>query len=173
MVTLVAAVLWLRGGPEARSTATVVVVITLAIITAFAIATRPRIRHGENPLPSPPVSSGTAPSVSPAIRPSPTTGPSDAGTVLRHEVSVGPGSYTLFMVDAQGAVTNARQVSFDRSSNAPVDRVESAGLVHWRTIVGGVAGWSYIEGRSGPFSIREIVRMADGQEVSREIDPGS
>ncbi|MEO6577743.1 MAG: hypothetical protein ABIO99_02455 [Candidatus Limnocylindria bacterium] len=173
-VVLVAALLWLRGGPEVRRAVTVAAVIVLAIVTAFAIATRPRAGHGGNPALSPATSSSAAPSVSGLIpTPTPTAGPSDEGTVVRHEVSVGAGSYTLFMVDAQGAVTAARSVSFDRPSNAPVDRVESGGLVHWRTVVGGEAGWSYIASRSGPFSIREIVRMSDGGEISREVDPGS
>lgn len=173
-VILVAALLWLRGGPDVRRAVTVIAVIALAVVTAFAIATRPRTRHGGNPALSPAMSSSAVPSVSALIpTPTPTAQPSDEGTVVRHEVSVGEGSYTLFMVDAQGAVTDARGVSFDRPSNAPVDRVESGGLVHWRTVVGGEAGWSYIAGRSGPFSIREIVRMSDGRETSREVDPAS
>ena len=93
---------------------------------------------------------------------------------MRYEAALPPGGYTLFRVTADGRLRGERSASFDRASMAPVDRVEASnGLVHWRTVVGALAGLSYVPGRSGPFEIREVLRWPDGTVEARLIDPGS
>jgi hypothetical protein len=95
-------------------------------------------------------------------------------TIVRYEVSLAAGSYTLFPVDDDGTVGSGRVVTFDSASRAPVDRVEASdGLVHWRTVVGTLAGLSYVPDRSGSFQIRAIFRWPDGHTEARIVDPES
>lgn len=92
--------------------------------------------------------------------------------IVRYEVSLGAGAYTLFPVDADGRLGTGRRVSFDGASRAPVDRVEASnGLVHWRTVVGSLAGLSYVPDRSGSFQIRAVLRWPDGHTDARIVDP--
>ena len=173
-VLLVLAIRRLRGGYETRRAVSVIAVVVLALVTVAVVLSRgPAGQQNATP------GSASLPSSAPSATPPPVSAsddpaPSGAGTVVRHEVSLPPGTYSLFVVDGEGTVTSERGISFDEASMAPVDRVESPnGLIHWRTVVGGAAGWSYIAGRSGPFTVREVVRLADGSTESRDIDPGS
>lgn len=157
----------------ARGPLIVLAIVGLAAMTAFLILTAPSQQHGggvdEAASPKAPFESGSPPPLRPSDAP---TGPSAAPVFLRYEVGLQPGGYTIFEVDAAGAVTAERSIGFDRPSMAPVDRVEAAnGLIHWRTVVGTNAGWSYIPGRSGSFLIREVVRWPDGHIENRPIDP--
>lgn len=174
---LLLAVLWLRGGYEIRRAASILAIILLAAVTTMLIlAGSPVGQEAGTPIPSLTGSNGS-PAPSGAASPATSAGaadPTGSPTVLRHEVGLRPGGYTLFTVDAQGTVTAERAIGFDRPSKATVDRVQTPnGLIHWRTVVGGYTGWSYIAGRSGPFIIREVLRWPDGDIRSREIDAES
>lgn len=171
-VLLVLAIPWLRGGNETRRAVSVVAIIALAVVTTAVVLARSPA--GQQALPP----SSSLPSSVASGSPSPASSSDDAApsveaTVVRHEVSLPPGTYSLFVVDGQGTLTAERGISFDEPSMAPVDRVEAPnGLIHWRTVVGASAGWSYIAARSGPFIVREILRLPDGSTESREVDPG-
>lgn len=160
-----------------RRASAVVAIIALAIVTTLVILARPPADRESGASP-PSIAASRSPSTVPGTPSASTSAgaadPSAAATFVRHEVVVAQGTYTVFTVDSQGTVTAQRTVSFDSPSRAPVDRVEAAnGLIHWRAVVGGLAGWSYVADRSGPFGVREIVRLADGTEEARELDPSS
>ncbi|MDQ4035779.1 MAG: hypothetical protein M3153_07595 [Chloroflexota bacterium] len=153
----------------------VVAILALAVVTTLVILARPPASRETGGSP-PSVAASRPPSMLPGTSsPSISAGtadPSAVATFVRHEVGVSEGTYTIFMIDSQGTVTAQKTVSFDRPSRAPVDRVEAAnGLIHWRAVVGGLAGWSYLADRSGSFAVREIVRLADGTEAARNVDP--
>ena len=95
----------------------------------------------------------------PTLLPTPTAG----DQFLRYEVSVAPGTYTLFKVDNTGATFSSQDNTFSGYSFATVNMITAPnGLRYWRTANGGLAGYSYIAGRSGPFRIRKVFRAADG-----------
>lgn len=161
------------ASPEVRR---ILGVLSIAVLAAGTIAvlqepdatSRP---SGRAPDASPSVPAGssspTLPETSPTPAPVETPGP----TFLRYEVGLAPGQYALYRVDDDGSLTAERSVGFDRPSHAPVDRVESDdGQVHWRTVVGGFTGWSYVPGESGPFTVREVLRWPDGTVSYREVD---
>jgi hypothetical protein len=157
----------------ARAPLTAVAIVALAAITAVLILVTPPSGHDRaapDPVPSTtPVDSAAASQVQPT---SEVAGPSAAPVFLRYEVGLPPGGYTIFEVDPAGAVTAERSIGFERPSMAPVDRIEAAnGLIHWRTVVGPNAGWSYVPGTSGEFLIREVVRWPDGHTQNRPVDP--
>ena len=59
-----------------------------------------------------------------------------------------------------------------RFSHARVQPVTAAnGLRHWRTVDGGLAGYSYIAGRSGAFEIRKLYRSPDGHQHAIVVPP--
>ncbi|HET8778133.1 MAG TPA: hypothetical protein VFN76_10770 [Candidatus Limnocylindria bacterium] len=149
------------------------IIVGLAAMTAFLILMSPPTQHGgtvpDATISAAPIASGGA---SPSLPGDAPGGPSAAPVFLRYEVGLQPGEYTLFEIDASGTVTGERSIDFDRPSMAPVDRVQATnGLIHWRTVVGTNAGWSYVPGRSGSFLIREVVRWPDGHTENRPIDP--
>jgi hypothetical protein len=103
--------------------------------------------------------------------PTPELTPAPEDVFLRYEVSVSPGSYTLFRVDDSGMVTGALEGEFTQQSFAVVDRIDTGGQLSWRTASGGYAGLSYIRGRSGPFIIRGVYRGVDGSLRYKRLTP--
>lgn len=173
---LLLAALLLPGGREVRRVASIVAIIALAAVTIIVLLSGPVADHQAG-TPGASVPGGSSPAPSGATPPVASAGaadPSGSPTVLRHEVGLAAGAYSIFTVDPQGILTGEMAVTFDEPSRAPVDRVEAPnGLIHWRTVGGGYTGWSYVAGRSGPFSVREVLRWPDGETGYREVDPGS
>ncbi len=121
------------------------------------------------PTPSPAPSATPAP---PTPTPTPEPTPTAGDVFVGYEVAVGPGEFTVFEVDAAGAVTRTLGATFAAESRGTVDRVEAPnGLLHWRTIGGGYDGLSYIRDRSGTFIIREVYRAPDGSRRAIVLEP--
>lgn len=161
-----------RPGSEPGRIGVAVAFIVLAILTSVALISSrqpsaPRAGASDTPVASasPGVSAGASAPASGGATPAP--------VLLRYEVAVEPGAYRVFQVEADGTITDGTSTTFDGSSWAPVDRVEASnGLVHWRIVVGGLTGQSFVPDRSGPFRIREVLRAADGSLVYEEIPAG-
>lgn len=171
--TLAAVVLLeLRGENAARRIVAAILILALAASTAYIVLETERQSAGTgSPASSRPT---TNPSVAESVEIAPSAAPSVAPVRVRYEATLPPGEYTLFRVGADGSVDGQRSTSFDRPSMAPVDRVEAPnGSVYWRTVLGDLAGLSYIPERSGPFGIREIIRWPDGTIEQRVVDPQS
>lgn len=114
------------------------------------------------PTPTATTSSAETPAPpTPTLTPEPTPAPN--AEFIGYEVAVSAGNYTLFKVDDAGNETDALGAGFDALSKAQVERIEAAnGLLHWRTIGGDYDNFSYIRGRSGGFTVREVYRAPDG-----------
>lgn len=134
-----------------RGTAVVPTPTPLATATATALVTA-----------SPSV---TPASATPAIEtPVPEATPKPGDKFIGYEVTVLQGHNVLFQVSSDGQITATTGATFSRFSTAPVDRIiASNGLLHWRTSLGDLTGWSYIKGQSGPFLIRAVYVGSDGQ----------
>ncbi len=77
-----------------------------------------------------------------------------------------------FKVDDAGNITETLSITFSRFSHARVKPVTAGnGLRHWRTLDGGLAGYSYVAGQSGAFQIRKLYRTPDGREQAIVIPP--
>lgn len=126
---------------------------TLGQVASDVTATLPSFAPAAGIQPQP-----TQPAPAPAPAPTPAT-----VTVLtrtpEYRVHTGTGVRTLFSVSAAKLITGSRQVTFANSS-APVNRMGGAGILHWRTAAGPLAGWSWIPSRSGSFSISRRYREA-------------
>jgi hypothetical protein len=107
------------------------------------------------------------PSRAPTSIPTPTLEPTpEAGDTFDHyEVSVAPGSYTLFVLGTDGTATAARSAGFDQYSFAEVKLVESPSR-SWLVTNGDYTGYSYIADRSGPFRIRKVFLSPRGERRS-------
>lgn len=174
LVWVVAAVvlfpIWSRrdGGPE-RAAALGFLLLGLAVATAVALLgagqTGPRQTGVASASDVPrtsanlPAGSGGPPSGVPTAGASP-----PSGTIFtRYEVVVEEGTHQIYRVDASGTVTAVRSATFGRRSSAATDRVVTpGGLLHWRTIAGVYAGWSYIPNRSGFFAARAVFTDVHG-----------
>ncbi|HEX2883227.1 MAG TPA: hypothetical protein VHQ42_01515 [Candidatus Limnocylindria bacterium] len=134
-----------------------------------------------SPTPAPTVS--VAPSVEPtagptteptsSAQPTPTPEPTpEAGdTFAFYEVSVGPNEYTLYNLDADGVVSDSLVTSFSAFSFAQVEPTEgSDGDVHWVTVDGALAGWSYTYPDSGDFRIRAVFLSSSGERRSAYLE---
>lgn len=123
-----------------------------------------------NPTPSPSPSPSPSPRVTPSSEPSePVASPSTAPTpepgdeFIGYEVTVTAGDNTVFQVNDAGQIVNESTQTFSQVSQGPVDRVVASNdLLHWRETEGQLAGWSFIRGQSGEFSIRKVYRGSDG-----------
>jgi hypothetical protein len=176
LVVLAALVQRIRGdwGPGPAVIAVCILalgVITAAVLVSVTPRTEPSGRLGSpdatSPAPASSASAGT--SAGPSA-----SGPDPSGSgeliLLRYEVALDAGTYRVFRVDAGGGVVEEQQATFDGPSRAPVDRVEAGnGQVHWRIPLGGLAGWSFIAGGSGPFTVREVLQATDGSLQYRPI----
>lgn len=115
------------------------------------------------------------PTLAPTVAPSPTSTPGAtptpeptpvAGDVFDHfEVSVAPGTYTLFRLDGAGNVVGSSRVTFDDYSQATVTEVTTP-RHSWLVQNGDLAGYSYLADQSGPFRIREVYRGPNGERRS-------
>jgi hypothetical protein len=106
------------------------------------------------------------PLATPTIEPTPAPGDEFAF----YEVSVAPGSYTVYRLDEAGELIGTQRAGFTNFSKATVERVELPdGTVHWRTIDGDYAGLSYIYPDSGPFQIRAIYLTPDGDRSAEYL----
>lgn len=108
---------------------------------------------------SAPSATAVVPSEAPTatVEPSPEPTPSAGDTFAFYEVSVGPGSYLLYEVDAGGAVESGRRASFTDFSFARVEPIEGTdGELYWQTADGGLAGLAYRYPDSGDFRIRAV-----------------
>lgn len=172
-IVLVAFLQRLRGGWEPGRFVFAACILALGGLTVLAIsssdpATQPGQREtaGESPTTEPPSS------VPMSDAPTGDADPSGSLVRLRYEVAVEAGSYGLFQVNASGQIVDTRPASFDGASRAPVDRVQGAnGQIHWRIVLGGLAGWSFVPERSGEFTVREVLRADDGSVQYRPIAP--
>lgn len=120
----------------------------------------------QTPTPAASASSAT-PSTEPTSIPTPTLEPTpQAGDTFDHfEISVAPGSYTIFQLDGNGNVIASRPAAFDNYSFAEVSEVTTP--VHsWRVETGDYLGYSYIADRSGPFRIRKVFLSPTGERRS-------
>ena len=158
------------------------VVLPLLLVLVAAVGAGGWYLLGRNP------GVGVLPSVSPTATASGTVGPSGSATGLAtptplptpnpsdtfvaYQVGVGPETYQLYKVDDAGNLAEARSITFARFSHARVQPVTAAnGLRHWRTLDGGLAGWSYLAGQSGAFEIRKLYRSPNGQEHAIVLPP--
>jgi hypothetical protein len=170
--------LWGRRGPW-QAIAFTVVLGAVTALTTLTILGRPAApdsisqnRESGRPtsIPSPTAIPTAILTATPAVRLEPTAShQTGSERFVRYDVGVGAGQYRLFRIDANGTVTDSRLTSFDHGSHAPVDRIEAPGQVHWRTIVGGLSGWSYVSGDSGSFTIREVYADDSGRLTYREL----
>jgi hypothetical protein len=170
-----------RGGSRRIFLLVGLVLLLAAVGTAgaFLYFNGPGAVARETPTPQPSVSSQPSATPSPTQQPSPTRVPSQTpfpetpkpdptplpgDTFVGYEVTVLQGENTLFEVDDDGTILRSDTATFDRFSQAPVDRiVASNGLLHWRTSDGFFTGLSYIRGQSGPFLIRKVYEGSDGE----------
>lgn len=172
-IVLVAFLQRLRGGWEPGRLLFAACILALGGLTVLAISSSdpatqagPRGTAGDSPTTESPSS------VPMSDAPTGDADPSGSLVRLRYEVVVEAGSYGLFQVDAAGQTVDTRPASFDGSSRAPVDRVQGAnGQIHWRIVLGGLAGWSFVPERSGEFTVREVLRADDGSVQYRPIAP--
>lgn len=169
--------LWLRAGESGRRLGIALFIVALAVVTSVLILDVAPAGIGARATFEPGPSESQPDSTASETPMAGSTAPAapDADLIfLRHEVIVEAGQYRIFMVEPGGQLSNQRSAEFATRSVAPVDRIEADdGLIHWRTVVGGYAGWSYVPGRSGPFAIREVLRSPDGSTTYREVDPGT
>lgn len=108
----------------------------------------------------------------PLVTPTPLPTPTAGDVFVGYEVGVGPFTYTLYRIDDQGNITQSKGATFSRWSHASVVPVSApSGIHYWRTVDGGLVGWSYIAGRSGAFQVRKVYRAPDGSERAIVLPP--
>ena len=118
--------------------------------------------------PSP--SGAASPSAVASPTPEPTPQPGDSFAF--YEVSVGPGSYTVYELD-NGAIAEELSVGFDQFSFARVEPQQGDdGEAYWLTLDGDLAGFAYRFPDSGDFRIRAVFLNAAGDRRSAYLDEG-
>lgn len=114
-----------------------------------------------------PEPSASPPETSPGAEPTP-----EAGDEFAHyEVSVDPGSYTLYLTDDDGTIVSSRPVSFAGFSfgrAAPIASVEA--VVLWRIEDGNLAGYAYRYPESGEFGVRAVFFSDSGERRTYYLD---
>ncbi len=116
-----------------------------------------------------PSTTATAPAsvlATPTLEPTP--GPSD--TFDHYEVSVAPGSYTIYHIDAAGNLVDRLPAAFDNYSQATVTLVESPRR-SWLVQNGDYTGYSYVADASGPFNIRRVYLGPNGERRADYLTP--
>lgn len=173
MIWVIAAValfpIWSRrDGGSPRAAALGSLLLGLAAATALVIVGANRSIPGQtgatgSEVPRASASTGAGSSGSQLDVPSAGASPQAGMIFTRYEVTVEQGSYQIFRVDASGMVTSVSAAAFSRRSHGTVDRVLAPNnVLHWRTVAGHYAGWSYLPNRSGPFSARAVFTDVDG-----------
>lgn len=151
-----------------RDDGTAVVPSSTATPTATAMLTPSGAPSSETPAPS--EQPTPTPNPSQPVTPKPEPTPEQGDTFAFYEVSVAPGGFTLFSVDADGVVTGTREASFAGYSFARVEPREGAdGGVYWETQEGALTGLSYRWPESGDFRIRAVFLDADGNRRSQYL----
>jgi hypothetical protein len=116
------------------------------------------------PTPTLTASASSTPLASPTPEPTPV-----AGDVFDHfEVSVAPGTYTIFRLDGAGNVVASLPAEFHSYSQAIVREV-TAPRHSWLVENGGYSGYSYLADQSGPFRIRKVYHGPNGERRSELI----
>ena len=135
--------------------------------TASAVAASEVPSATTQPSPSPTTAASGSVLASPTPEPTPIAG----DTFAFYEVSVGPGSFILFEVDASGDVDGQRRESFDDFSFARVEPVEGTdGEVYWLTVDGDLSGLGYRYPDSGDFRVRAVFVSDDGSRRSAFLE---
>ena len=146
--------------------------------TAFFLATRNPVAV-ESPTPSASASivvSGS-PGPSPSATPVPTPvvfpsvletpGPSDQ--FIGYAVAVSSGTHKVVRMDPDGTITGTATTVFNHTSAAPVDRINHAGTIYWRTLAGDYTGLAYSKDLSGDFTVYQVYRAPDGSPRFRKV----
>ncbi|HUF06524.1 MAG TPA: hypothetical protein VMP86_03940 [Candidatus Binatia bacterium] len=164
---LVAALILLVAGAGAGA-----YLLTDGFGTALAPSPSPSATTEPSAVPSATPSAEPSPSASPAsspdqATPTPEATPEIGDQFAFYEVSVGPGGFTLYEVDAGGDVTDTLSTSFAGFSFARVEPVRGGdGETYWETVDGDLAGWSYRYPDSGDFRIRAVFFNTAGERRS-------
>jgi hypothetical protein len=118
-----------------------------------------------------------SPGLSPSATPVPTAvvfpsqletpGPSDQ--FIGYAVSVSSGTHQVVRMDPDGTITGSATTVFNHSSGAPVDRINHAGTIYWRTLAGDYTGLAYTKGLSGDFTVYQVYRAPDGSAHFRKV----
>jgi hypothetical protein len=135
-------------------------------ISSSSPSASPSVSPSATAAATPPVASGT-PLATPTVEPTPA--PND--TFDHFEVSVAPGSYTIYHIDAAGNLTDPRSAVFDSYSQATVTEVD-APRRSWLVQNGDYAGYSYVAEQSGPFRIRRVYLSPSGERRADYLTPG-
>jgi hypothetical protein len=134
----------------------------------------PSLPPTEAPTPSATaVPTSAPPSATPSVGASPTPEPTPVpgDRFAFYEVSVSPGGYLLFMLNGSGQVIGEREASFGGYSFARVEPgADADGRAYWRTIQGGLFGWSYRYPDSGDFRIRAVFLNPNRDRRSQYLD---
>jgi hypothetical protein len=136
--------------------------------------------------PSPSASSGISPTTDPtavpstaSVAPSPSSRPASptpeptpvpGDEFAFYEVSVGPDSYVLYLVD-DGSVVETRTVAFDGFSFARATAIEGDDGALWLIEDGDLAGYAYGFPDSGEFRVRAVFLSDDGDRRSFYLEP--
>ncbi|HEX2141845.1 MAG TPA: hypothetical protein VHK28_06155 [Candidatus Limnocylindria bacterium] len=132
----------------------------------------PLVTAASSEAPAPTTASqSAAPTATPAVTPPPEATPAPEDTFIGYEVIVPAGQYTVYRVDDAGEIVDQLGTSFNDWSPGEVGRIVAEnGLLHWRTLSGGLTGWSYIRGQTATFFVREVFQAPDGSR-SYELLP--
>jgi hypothetical protein len=139
----------------------------------------PSASPSPTPAPTATVEPTVVPTITPSVAPSspaqatptPEPTPQAGDTFAFYEVSVGPEEYTLYDLDGDGVVIDSLSTSFGGFSFARVEPTQSSdGDVHWVTLDGALAGWSYTYPDSGDFRIRAVFLNAAGERRSAYLE---
>jgi hypothetical protein len=122
---------------------------------------------------STPSQGATQPPGSQPVTPTPEPTPQPSDHFDHYEVSLAPGTYTLYRVDAQLGITGSTLATFAFSHAPVVPGKLTDGTVYWQTTEGDLKGLSYIAGRSGGFQLLAVFRSSTGQRRVRVLPPGA
>ena len=119
----------------------------------------------EEPPPSAP-----PPSPSAELTPTPEPTPVSGDEFAFYEVSVGPDSYTLYLVGDDGSISRTRTVAFDGFSFARAAPTEGEDGALWVIEDGDLAGYAYQFPESGEFRVRAVFLSEAGDRRSFYLD---
>ncbi len=111
-----------------------------------------------------------SPSPSAELSPTPEPTPVSGDEFAFYEVSVGPDSYTVYLVDDDGFITETRTVAFDAFSFARAAPTEGDDGALWVIEDGDLAGYAYQFPDSGEFRVRAVFLSEAGDRRSFYLD---